>query len=123
MFAHRVAITSVVTLALLALTGDRTVSSEPQSGSSPLLTYALEASARHAIEGIVETRIVAGDYVYLRLRSSNGEQQWLVSLAATTPAESRVRALVIGRAEHFHSRRLDRDFSPLLFAAVRATAP
>jgi hypothetical protein len=86
--------------------------------ANPLLTHALAASDHHWISGDVETRLHAGHYTYLRLRGP-GNPAWIVSLSATTPDASRVRALVIGRAEHFHSRRLQRDFSPLLFAAVR----
>ena len=64
-------------------------------------------------------RVAAGPYVYLRLQEPSGRREWFVSLAATTPDTSPVRALVIGRAARFHSSRLDRDFSPLSFAAVR----
>ncbi|MET0385127.1 MAG: hypothetical protein ABW321_04170 [Polyangiales bacterium] len=96
----------------------------PAAGSAnPLLDHALAASDRHWIHGDVETRLNAGHYTYLRLRH-DGESSWVVSLTATTPDDPHhVRALVIGRAAQFHSRRLARDFSPLLFAAVRAADP
>jgi hypothetical protein len=118
----------LVAAALATLASGNTVSDLPastaaQSRSNPLVAYGLDASERHWFEGVVVTRLAAGQYVYLRLRDATGAETWLVSLAATTPATARVRALAIGRAEHFHSRRLDRDFSPLLFAAVRSAAP
>jgi len=77
---------------------------------------------RRWLTGRVLERIAAGPYVYLRLHATSGEQAWLVSLRATTPADAKVRALVVGRAERFESRRLSREFSPLLFAAVRSSA-
>jgi hypothetical protein len=88
--------------------------------SHPYAAFALPKAARHWVVGHVEERVPAGPYVYLRLREPSGAKAWLVSLSVTTPMATDVRARVVGRAERFHSRRLARDFSPLLFAAVRA---
>ncbi|MEY4511493.1 MAG: hypothetical protein RLZZ450_3615 [Pseudomonadota bacterium] len=90
---------------------------------NPYTQYALDAADRTWLRGQVEQRIVAGHYVYLELRPHVGDMVWLVSLAATTPSTPQVRALVLGRAAHFHSPRLGRDFRPLLFAAVRSATP
>lgn len=86
---------------------------------NPFAQHALPVAERRWLRGTVDTRLRAGSYVYLRLREEDGGEAWLVSLAATTPDEQRVRALVLGQAEHFHSPRLNRSFDPLLFAAVR----
>jgi hypothetical protein len=85
--------------------------------------HALPAEQQTWRQGEVIERVSAGPYVYLRLRESHGRSSWLVSLRAMTPTTDHVRALVVGRAERFHSRRLGRDFSPLAFAAVRSAAP
>jgi hypothetical protein len=91
--------------------------------ANPFAAHALPAEQRVWRQGEVIERVSAGPYVYLRLRESQGRSSWLVSLRATTPTADHVRALVVGRAERFHSRRLGRDFSPLAFAAVRSAAP
>jgi len=90
---------------------------------NPFAAHALPAELQSWRQGEVIERVNAGPYVYLRLREGDGRSSWLVSLRATTPAAEHVRALVVGQAERFHSRRLGRDFSPLAFAAVRGAAP
>jgi hypothetical protein len=89
---------------------------------NPLAQYSVGRSERQWREGEVVERLSAGPYVYLKLREPSGQLAWFVSLRATTPADSHVRALVVGRAQHFESRRLGRAFSPLFFAAVRRAA-
>jgi hypothetical protein len=90
---------------------------------NPFVAHALSADQHVWRQGEVIERVSAGPYVYLRLRERDGRSSWLVSLRATTPAADHVRALVVGQAERFHSRRLGREFSPLAFAAVRGAAP
>lgn len=107
-------------LTLLTACGEPRTAPAPPAAPNPFVAHALPAAARRWREGIVIERIPAGPYVYLRLRQSGGESHWLVSLRATTPRGDHVRALIVGQAEHFHSQRLDRDFSPLAFAAVRS---
>jgi hypothetical protein len=95
----------------------------PRSDAAhPFASHALRSQERRWLSGEVQERVAAGPYVYLRLRQPSGQLDWLVSLRATTPADASVRAFVVGRAEKFHSPRLGRDFSPLLFAAVRGAA-
>jgi hypothetical protein len=91
----------------------------PQRASNPFAENALDPAGRHWRQGRVIERIVTGPYAYLRLREASGQDVWLVSLAATAPTTDDVRVFVLGQAEHFHSRRLHRDFDRLLFAAVR----
>jgi hypothetical protein len=95
---------------------------DPTPGdSNPFVTHALPQEQQRWLDGWVEERLVAGSYVYLRVRTTApAGVTWVASLAMTTPDRRHVRVLVLGRAEHFHSRRLQRDFEPLLFGAVRA---
>lgn len=95
----------------------------PSASPNPFIEHTLPSRERRWLHGSVEERLAAGPYVYLRLRESDGSEAWLVSLKATTPRGERVRALVLGQADHFHSARLKRDFEPLLFAAVRGQPP
>jgi hypothetical protein len=91
--------------------------------SNPFSTHALPHEQRGWLEGWVEERLVAGSYVYLRVRTTKpAAVTWVASLAITTPERPHVRILVLGRASQFHSRRLLRDFAPLLFGAVRAAS-
>jgi hypothetical protein len=94
----------------------------PSPAGNPFQVHAVSGHERRWLDGRVLERIATGPYVYLRLRESSGRLAWLVSLRATTPADASVRALVVGRAERFQSRRLGREFSPLLFAAVRSAS-
>lgn len=98
------------------------VPAAPSAASHPFARHALPQTQRHWVAGHVEERVLAGNYVYLRLRQPSGSESWLVSLKVTTPTAPDVSALIVGRAAHFHSRQLERDFSPLLFAAVRSSA-
>lgn len=92
--------------------------------SNPFAAHALPPDQQGWLDGWVEERLVAGSYVYLRVRTTApAGVTWVASLAMTTPDRPHVRVLVLGRAEQFHSRRLQRDFEPLLFGAVRAASP
>ena len=115
----RIAALALISLSCVACSGSP---DDATSAPNPFQAHALPSAQRRWLEGRVLERLSAGHYVYLRVATSAGERSWLVSLAATTPRGERVRALVLGRAERFHSRRLGRDFDPLLFAAVRSAA-
>lgn len=106
----------------LACRGDGPTAPASSERRNPFAEHALAPAERGWVEGAVEETLLAGSYVYLRVRTSATASLWVASLAATTPAPppDRVRVLVLGRAERFHSRRLARDFSPLAFGAVRA---
>lgn len=116
--------------AALAVFAPTTASHDPvlpqrtgAASPNPFVEHTLPSRERRWLHGVVHERLAAGPYVYLRLREPNGAEAWLVSLKATTSKQTRVRALVLGQADHFHSARLQRDFVPLLFAAVRGEAP
>jgi hypothetical protein len=95
---------------------------ERRTASNPLIEHALPPEQQTWLDGEVEESIPAGSYVYLRVRAGDRPPVWVVSLAITTPKSPRVRVLVLGSADRFTSRRLGRDFSPLLFGAVRAAS-
>jgi hypothetical protein len=110
-----------VTAGAREASGASALSSPP----NPFAAHALAPEQRRWLEGSVEEMLPAGSYVYLRVRAAEAPSVWVASLAATTPSPplERVRVLVLGHAEHFHSRRLARDFSPLAFGVVRAETP
>ena len=103
-------------LALLASTRD------PRADVrvNPFAANALATRDRYAFDGRIEARLRAGSYVYLRVRDGAGAQWWVATLAAAAPSAERVSVYVFSRAATFRSRRLSREFSPLLFGAVRA---
>jgi hypothetical protein len=105
-------------------TGEEAERHAPASAdSNPFAVHALPPERQGWLDGWVEDRLAAGSYVYLRVRTTAPDGvTWVASLAMTTPNRRHVRILVLGRAGRFHSRRLRRDFQPLLFGVVRAAS-
>jgi hypothetical protein len=116
--------TVIVSLVLLAagLATAHTVWPERPTGN-PLLQYALEPSASFGFTGHVEERVGAGSYLYLRVRDPAGARHWVATLTSTASTADEVKVRIFARADEFHSKRLGRDFSPLLFGTVRTAAP
>jgi hypothetical protein len=94
-----------------------------RSSGNPLVRYALEPSARFGFTGRIEERLPAGSYLYLRVRDPAGARHWVATLSSTASAADEVQVRILARSEDFHSKRLGRDFSPLLFGTVRSAAP
>jgi hypothetical protein len=72
------------------------------------------------LSGAILERLDAGSYVYLRVQPADaGAETWIVLpvLEAPTADAAAIRVRVMRRVERFHSRRLGREFSVLLFAA------
>jgi hypothetical protein len=88
---------------------------------NPFARFALQPGERFSLVGTVEESLKAGSYTYLRVKPSIGEPVWVVTLTGK-PRIGAIRLSVVARAETFSSRRLARDFSPLLFAAVETNA-
>lgn len=87
------------------------------------LPFSLVAERRQ-LEGRVAAQLDAGDYRYLEVVDAAGATAWVVTLAGPAlPEGSRVTVRSFGRAPAFRSARLDRDFAPLLFAAVQPAVP
>lgn len=93
--------------------------SGPSGGAGPLAHHALTPEQRYAFDGEVVEVLGAGPYAYLRVRASGGDR-WVTTLEATRPQAAHVTVRVIGESAHFHSSRLDRDFTDLAFGIVRA---
>ncbi|MDI1447438.1 hypothetical protein [Polyangium sp. 6x1] len=90
---------------------------------NPLVAYALGPSSRFGFTGRVAERVSAGSYLYLRVQDAAGTEHWVATLTSTASTAEDVEVQVFARAEDFHSKRLSRDFSPLLFGTVRPRAP
>ncbi|MDI1434600.1 hypothetical protein [Polyangium sorediatum] len=116
--------TILAALMMLAagLSAAHTISSERRV-ENPLVHYTLGPSARFGFTGHVEERLSAGSYLYLRVRDSAGARHWIATLTSTASAAEDVEVRIFARAEDFHSKRLGREFSPLLFGTVRSGAP
>ncbi|EPX61855.1 hypothetical protein D187_010474 [Cystobacter fuscus DSM 2262] len=106
-------------LSLLALGGAGWVQTR-SLGDNPLSRHALAPSDQMRLTGFVEERLPAGSYLYLRVRTPDGSRHWVATLSTAASRESAVQVQVFARADDFHSRRLGRDFSPLLFGSVQA---
>lgn len=106
-------------LFLLALGGAGWVQTR-SPGDNPLSRYALAPSEQLRLTGVVEERLSAGSYLYLRVRAPDGSRHWVATLSATASRAAAVQVQVFARAEDFHSQRLGRDFAPLLFGSVQA---
>ena len=89
----------------------------------PLTQYALPEGQRIIFRGRVLQRLASGSYAYLLIQRENGQQSWVVTLASSGFAapSMAVRVMAFGFAEHFESKRLQRDFPQLYFAVVRAS--
>lgn len=83
--------------------------------SNPLTEFGLPNSFE--LRGQVLERVAAGSYLYLRITDGHTEH-WVATLRRTATSDASVNVTVFAQAPHFHSSRLDREFSPLLFGAV-----
>jgi hypothetical protein len=72
--------------------------------------------------GVVREVLAAGSYGYVRVESDTGDR-WVATLGSRSVVGSAVDVTVFGARDTFHSRRLDRWFSPLGFGVVRAADP
>ncbi len=96
-----------------------------QQEGNPLVRFTLPTPTRFTLSGHIEERLPAAGYVYLRIRPTLGDrdtERWLVVLRDGVPAADDIEATIYARAATFHSRRIGRDFAPLLFATVRASS-
>lgn len=62
----------------------------------------------------------AGGYTYLDLTSSDGGRLSLV-IMGDVPDGAELQLHAYAELSHFHSKRLNRDFSPLLFGSVTSS--
>jgi hypothetical protein len=88
------------------------------SARSPLAYHLLPSPVR--FDGLVAERLEAGSYAYLRVTRAGEPDAWVVAMHPRAHAGVAVRIDAVGRARHFTSRRLGRDFDDLWFASARA---
>lgn len=101
-------------------TANKATTSQPSAPTdNPFADSALQASQRFGFKAVVEERLTAGGYLYLRVRDLSGQHHWVATLKAFCPDDDDVSIWVMGRADRFQSKRLGREFAPLLFATVR----
>lgn len=89
------------------------------TAGNPFADSALSSGQRFGFSAVVQQRVRAGGYLYLRVRDDGGRTHWVATLGALAPERDDVSVWVMGRSERFVSKRLGREFSPLLFATVR----
>ena len=90
------------------------------AAANPLAAATPVAGPAQVLSGQILERLDAGSYIYLRVRPADaGAETWIVLpvLEAPTADATAIRVRVMRRVERFHSRRLGREFSELLFAA------
>jgi hypothetical protein len=105
--------------AALLLAGLVGVSFDPARAEATLATSPLvgaDALDEHGVASVVEV-LPAGSYTYFRLAD---DPRWFVTMRDAPSVGSRVRWRGFATADHFHSRRLDRQFATLVFASVDA---
>jgi hypothetical protein len=89
----------------------------PELPRSPLLDMTRTPEAPDVL-GSVEEVISAGSYQYLRV-----QDQWYATLDHGVSVGTRVRLNPLGLTTNYHSRRTDRHFDRLWFAAVELSQP
>jgi hypothetical protein len=67
---------------------------------------------------VVDERLKAGSYTYVRLHDAAGAERWIATLGATAPDTTQVTVDVFARLQRFESPRLGRTFAPLSFARL-----
>jgi len=74
--------------------------------------------AERRLDGVVEEVLDAGSYHYLALRADEAPVRWVVVANGSPRTGELVELEGYGVRRSFHSRRLNRDFKDLLFAAL-----
>ena len=85
--------------------------------SNPLTTASTPDRAEQAFAGVVGRRLRAGGYSYVRVDDRDA-QRWVATMGDAPSVDTRVEVQAYAAADDFHSRRLQRDFSRLLFGSV-----
>lgn len=68
--------------------------------------------------GTVEEVLPAGSYTYFRLRVAEGDERWVVISGHADRDAERLVVSTFSHHEEFVSKRLDRSFHNLYFAAI-----
>jgi hypothetical protein len=83
----------------------------------PLAEMTPPATGEDRFDGVVEERLEAGSYAYLGVRTGD-RLRWVATMGEGRPIGARVSVRSMGTRTDFHSRRLDRTFSELVFGVV-----
>jgi hypothetical protein len=83
----------------------------------PLAEMTPPAGGEDRFDGVVEERLEAGSYAYLAVRTGD-RLRWVATMGEGRPIGARVVVRSMGTRTDFHSRRLDRTFSELVFGVV-----
>ena len=103
---------------VLALTAcDRRTPSS--SAQNPFASAERVGAADSRWSGRVLERVNAGSYVYLRIERAGAGPTWVVTAEAIAPDTERVQVRALRKVDHFESKRLKREFAPLVFGIVR----
>lgn len=94
----------------------------PAASAAPAAAIPLAGltPSTEVLVGRVEERLPAGGYVYLAIRGDDGVQRWAVVMGAAPLVGAAVRARSMGKRVDFRSARLQRSFSELHFASLKA---
>lgn len=92
---------------------------EPGPGARNPLSLARPIDER--FEGVVEERLDAGSYQYLRVRDDLGAKRWVATLRRGASPAGRVSVHAFALADRFESKRVSHVFTPLSFGSVTVT--
>jgi hypothetical protein len=106
----------LVALLAFALLGVSLHSRHPAANPLPLATPAHEH-----FTAVVDERLAAGSYTYVRVHDATGEARWVATLSATDCGAREVTVEVFARLARFESPRLARTFAPLSFGRLSPT--
>lgn len=114
-----------------ATRGTATAFEPPSAVSSPAVA-ATPPRASNPLAGItpcdlrfaavVDERIRAGGYAYLKLTDSDGQQRWLATMGTGPTPGSHVHVHAYGSRTDFHSARTGKTFEQLLFGEIEPKA-
>lgn len=76
------------------------------------------APVQERFDGTVEEVLPAGSYTYFRLRVAEGDERWVVISGRADRDAERLAVSTFAHHEDFVSKRLDRSFHNLYFAAI-----
>ncbi|ACY16827.1 hypothetical protein [Haliangium ochraceum] len=111
---------SASALALLALAHARDSGAHARSAGADGASMPRLEAADGDFVGTVRERLPAGGYTYMDVRTNTDDSRWVVTLGEGEDAGQRVRVHNLGVRHDFHSARLERDFSLLVFGIVRS---
>src|SRR5262245_11719018 len=90
----------------------------PPAPARPLAEMTPPVAGQERFAGVVEERLEAGSYADLAVRTDDARLRWVATMGEGRAIGTRVAVRNMGTRTDFHSRRLDRTFSELVFGVV-----